>query len=159
MIYISFDQVIQHLISKEKPIFLYFAFCLIMKAASHVIFPFPEHYVLFQIVWHGMTAMPKFYIGRDWWDVWHFAVEKFWCSTTSSKFFETSLLWLANNNVTCDNKPISVLSEGSVTHDCWTIWNGTVLPHLSKDGKIWFNDNWRQKYWRRPSFYNNRQKP
>ena len=30
-----------------------------MKAASQVIFPFPEHYVLFQIVWHGMTAVPK----------------------------------------------------------------------------------------------------
>ena len=44
-------------------------FCLIMKAASQVIFPFPEHYILFQIVWHGMTAVPKNFISRDWWDV------------------------------------------------------------------------------------------
>ena len=45
MICISFDQVIQHLISKfskEKPIFLYFAFFSIRKAASHMIFPFLE---------------------------------------------------------------------------------------------------------------------
>jgi hypothetical protein len=45
MVCISFDQVIQHLItkfSKEKPIFWYFAFFSIGKAASHMIFPFLE---------------------------------------------------------------------------------------------------------------------
>jgi hypothetical protein len=45
MICDSFDQVIQHLItkfSKEKPIFLYFVFLSIGKAASHMIFPFLE---------------------------------------------------------------------------------------------------------------------
>ena len=80
---------------QKRSQFFVFCFFLIMKAASHLIFPFPDHYVLFQIVWHGMTAVPKFYIGRDWWDVQHLAVEKFWCPTTSSKFFGTSLSWLA----------------------------------------------------------------
>ena len=45
MIYISFDQVIQHLISKlskEKPFFLYFVFFSIGKAAGHMIFLFLE---------------------------------------------------------------------------------------------------------------------
>ena len=39
----------------------------------------------------------------------------------------------AKDNVTRDNKPISALSEGSVTRDRRTIRNGTVddLPHCT----------------------------
>jgi hypothetical protein len=42
MIYINFDQVIPHLISKVAIFFWYFAFFSMGKAASHMIFPFLE---------------------------------------------------------------------------------------------------------------------
>ena len=49
---------------KREANFFYFAFCLITKAVSHMIFPFPEHYVLFQIVWQGLVGCVTFGSGE-----------------------------------------------------------------------------------------------